>query len=241
MSLWYSLLSCILLMACRTSPTDHSSNARPEHHATDSVHQAPPSLKIDLPVPNGWVDLKQADSTIALDIRYATQNNFVDQKMYPCGRCLLRNAAAAKVLELQERLKKMGLGLKFYDCYRPRPVQEQLWKKVPDARYVAPPNKGSMHNRGVAVDVTLIDLQTGQELPMGTDYDFFGEEAYHSYLDHPSHVMQNRQLLREKMAEVQFRHIRTEWWHYSFTQGSHEMADFMWDCPNDYLATPDTN
>ena len=183
-------------------------------------------------LPNGWVDLGMADSSLILDIRYATENNFVSKAMYNCGRCLLRSEAAEKVLQLQRELKLLGLGLKLFDCYRPSTVQQLLWEKVPDARYVTPPTKGSMHNRGVAVDLTLIDLKSGKELEMGTGYDFFGEEAYHSYTQHNLSILQNRRLLKEKMLGIDFRHIRTEWWHYSYTIGSFEISDYEWDCPD---------
>ena len=183
-------------------------------------------------LPAGWIDLALADSTLKLDIRYATDNNFVSEAMYKCGRCLLRSEAAAKILQLQRALKSSGLGLKLFDCYRPASVQRLLWDKVPDARYVTPPAKGSMHNRGVAVDVTLIDLDSGDELDMGTGYDFFGKEAYHDYTGHDSTIHQNRTLLKEQMKSIDFRHIRTEWWHYSYTQGSFEISDYEWDCPD---------
>ena len=181
-------------------------------------------------IPNGWIDLGQADSSFLLDIRYATDNNFVSKIMYPCGRCILRSEAASPLIKLQKELSKDDLGLKFFDCYRPSSVQQLLWDKVPDARYVTPPEKGSMHNRGVAVDLTLVRISTGEELPMGTEYDHFGIEAYHSYTDHSPKVHQNRTLLKSKMHSIGFKSIRTEWWHYSFTHGSFAKSNYIWDC-----------
>jgi len=182
-----------------------------------------------------WTDVLDLDSTFVLDIRYATANNFVDTPMYACGRCLLRPKVAKVMVKIQQELRREGLGIKFYDCYRPRPVQWQLWKKVPDPRYVADPRRGSMHNRGVAVDLTLID-STGQELPMGTPYDYFGPRAYHTYRQLPDSVIANRQKLLQLMQRYNFRPTSTEWWHYSYRGGSYALADMEWACPEQSAA-----
>lgn len=227
---WIALL-VVSLICCKNAPTPIAITSNHAEGATvpDSVDvlEHPSWHKL----PEGWVDLGLADSTLDLDIRYATDDNFVSQAMYPCGRCILRSKPAEKILLLQSELKSQGLGLKLFDCYRPSSVQQLLWKKVPDARYVTPPSKGSMHNRGVAVDLTLVELDSEEELDMGTIYDFFGEQAYHTYTQHSTAILQNRALLKNKMAEIGFKHIRTEWWHYSFTQGSFEISDYKWDCP----------
>ncbi|NND09441.1 MAG: M15 family metallopeptidase [Saprospiraceae bacterium] len=169
------------------------------------------------------------DSDVQLDIRYATPNNFVNEVLYPCGRCILREQVAKALESVHASLREQGFGIKVFDCYRPLPVQQKLWNKVPDARYVTPPAKGSMHNRGAAVDLTLTDAK-GNPLDMGTGYDFFGEEAYHTYTDLPEEVLQMRALLRKEMEEQGFKHIRTEWWHYSFQEQQYDLADFLWPC-----------
>lgn len=190
------------------------------------------SSEVFLPsVDSGWVDVLQLDTTFALDIRYATTDNFVGIQMYPCARCLLRPEVARALVRIQNELYERGLGLKFYDCYRPWSVQNALWQKMPDARYVTPPEKGSMHNRGGAVDLTIID-KLGNELDMGTAYDFFGEEAYHTFTGHPKPVEENRQLLRSLMEAEGFRSIRTEWWHYSYQKKMYEIEDYQWACPD---------
>ena len=179
-----------------------------------------------------WLDLRDLDTSIVMDLRYATTNNFVEEKMYECGRCWMRPKAARKLVAAHRKLQQIGLGLKMYDCYRPKTVQQKLWDKVPDPRYVARPWKGSEHNKGVAVDLTIVD-STGKELEMGTPYDFFGKEAHQYYadFDDPS-IVDNRTLLRRTMREFGFGHIRTEWWHYSYRGAvvSKAIADELWNC-----------
>lgn len=176
-----------------------------------------------------WTEVVRLDSTILLDLRYATDSNFVGEQMYDCGRCFLRPPVARAVVAVHQKLQEEGLGLKMFDCYRPRPVQQKLWDKVPDARYVADPRKGSMHNRGTAVDLTIVD-STGQQLDMGTPYDFFGKEAYPAYRDLPETVLSNRQLLHESMKAAGFAAIRTEWWHFSLAGRSYPLDDMLWNC-----------
>ncbi|MCF8245450.1 MAG: M15 family metallopeptidase [Saprospiraceae bacterium] len=173
--------------------------------------------------------MTRLDPSILLDLRYATESNFVKEKMYDCGRCFFRVAVAKALVEANQTLKKKGMGLKMYDCYRPRPIQWKLWNKVPDPRYVADPRKGSMHNRGMAADLTIVDSE-GKELDMGTDFDFFGEEAYHAYTGHPQQVLDNRKLLKKTMADVGMKFTTTEWWHYSYRKKNFPIADWVWDC-----------
>lgn len=177
-----------------------------------------------------WTELIRLDSSFVIDLRYATDSNFVDTIMYECGRCFLRPAVAMAVFEAQATLRPLGFRLMLLDCYRPRPVQWRLWNKVPDPRYVSDPRKGSMHNRGAAVDLTLADLD-GNELDMGTPFDFFGPEAYPAYTQHPDSILERRKLLSETMIKHGFRAIRTEWWHFAFTGGGNTLADWEWDCP----------
>lgn len=176
-----------------------------------------------------WLDIADLDQTIVLDIRYATNNNFVIEKMYDCPRCFLRPEVAKAVVEAHKNLQKKGLGLKMYDCYRPRPVQQKLWDKIPDSKYVANPQKGSMHNRGAAVDLTIVD-ENGEELEMGTAFDYFGKEAHHDYKNLPDSVLQNRKLLKATLYRVGLIHIRTEWWHYSYLIKKYPISDMLWNC-----------
>ena len=182
-----------------------------------------------LPTPKGFRDLQQLDSSIRIDIRYATSNNFTKAKIYDCPRCLLRPDAALAILKAQKMLQRQGLGFKMFDCYRPRLYQQRLWDKVPNPDYVTPPAKGSMHSRGAAVDLTLVDAQ-GNELDMGTPYDFFGPKGHFDYGDLPDAVLANRRLLRRTMEAVGFEGIRTEWWHFSFRGKNYPLSDAVWEC-----------
>jgi D-alanyl-D-alanine dipeptidase len=165
-----------------------------------------------------------------LDIRYATANNFTGEPIYDCAACLLRPEAAKALVKAHRELQAKGYGgLKLFDCYRPRPYQQRLWDKVPNPNYVTPPAKGSMHSRGLAVDLTVVD-KIGNELDMGTAYDFFGKEAHTDYLQLPAAVLKNRQLLQKVMEEAGFGGIRTEWWHFSYRKANYPLSDYLWNC-----------
>ncbi len=176
-----------------------------------------------------WIDLHHLDSTIIIDMRYATTDNFVKEKMYDCSRCFLRPKVAQKIVEAHLMLQEGGLGLKMLDCFRPRPIQQKLWDKFQNPLYVTDPAKGSMHNRGAAVDLTIVDAD-GQQLDMGTAFDYFGKEAHHAYTNLSKEVLANRKLLKETMQAVELHPITTEWWHYSYRGESYELSDMLWDC-----------
>ncbi len=178
---------------------------------------------------SGFSDIATLDPSIILDIRYATADNFTKSKIYDCPRCLLRPEAATALVKAHKNLQKKGLGLKMFDCYRPRPYQQRLWDKVPNPDYVTPPAKGSMHSRGAAVDLTIVD-KAGKELDMGTPYDFFGKEAHTDNLNLPAQVLANRRLLRETLKAVGFKGIRTEWWHFSFQGKKYPLSSYVWPC-----------
>jgi zinc D-Ala-D-Ala dipeptidase len=164
---------------------------------------------------HGVVDLHGVSPSVRIDIRYATENNFLHKKMYDSARCLLRPAVAAALAQVQEDLQRRGLGLKVFDCYRPPAVQKLLWAALPDERYVANPAKGSRHNRGAAVDLTLVDAE-GRELAMPTEYDAFSPKTHRGYMTLPKDVLRNRRVLEEAMARRGFVGLPTEWWHFDF-------------------------
>ena len=177
-----------------------------------------------------WTELTSLDNTIQLELRYATDNNFVKAKMYDCGRCFLRPEAARAVAKAHKILKDKGYGgLKMFDCYRPRPYQQRLWNKKPDSRYVTPPWKGSQHTRGLAVDLTVVD-KNGNALDMGTPFDTFSEKAHTDCVDLPKKVLENRKLFQEVMDQVGFNTIRTEWWHFAFRAKGYALSDWVWRC-----------
>lgn len=162
------------------------------------------------------VDIKKLIPNIILDIRYATTKNFMHTKLYPGIHTTYLRLPAAKALQsVQKELNKIGLGLKIYDAYRPYSVTEKMWEPIKDDRYVANPKSGSGHNRGAAVDVTMIDLKTKKELAMGTGYDNFSDTAHQTFMRLPEIVLSNRDLLKALMEKYGFKTLETEWWHYS--------------------------
>ena len=164
--------------------------------------------------PDAFVELVRVVPSLVLDIRYATTNNFTGRQVYPDARCFLRSGPAGKLKRVQKELATQGLGLKIFDGFRPLAVQRRFWELMPDERYVANPAKGSRHNRGAAVDLTLIRLSDGRELPMPTPFDDFSERAGRDYPDLPAEVIRNRDLLRRVMEKHGFIALPTEWWHF---------------------------
>ncbi len=161
------------------------------------------------------IDLAKLNAGIQFDLRYAGTNNFMHQKLYPpIKTTYLRKAAADSLLAVQHELNKKGMGLKIFDAYRPYSVTEKLWEPVKDERYAADPKKGSGHNRGIAVDLTIIKLTNKEELNMGTGFDNFSDTAHHAFINLPEAVLQNRLLLKTTMEKHGFKALDTEWWHY---------------------------
>ena len=161
------------------------------------------------------VDLNKNNRGLVFDLRYAGTNNFMHQKLYPSIKTTyLRKAAADSLAVVQQELQNKGLGLKIFDAYRPYSVTEKLWEPVKDDRYAADPKKGSGHNRGIAVDLTIIKLDNKEELNMGTGFDNFSDTAHHAFKNLPEAVLQNRLLLKSTMEKHGFKALDTEWWHY---------------------------
>jgi D-alanyl-D-alanine dipeptidase len=152
---------------------------------------------------------------IRLDIRYATRDNFMKRALYPTPRAFLRAPAAEALRKIQEDLAKEGLGLKVWDAYRPYSVTEAMWEPIRNPDYVADPAKGSRHNRGAAVDITLVD-RNGYELIMPTGYDDFSPRAAHAYTELSPQIRLNRQKLLDIMTKHGFDPLPSEWWHYDF-------------------------
>lgn len=177
-----------------------------------------------------FVRLADFSNGFAYDLRYATENNFLKEKVYDCAECYTRVKTAKALLSANEDFKKEGVRIKFFDCYRPNSVQYKMWEIVPNPQYVANPKKGSIHNKGGAVDITLETLE-GKELDMGTDFDFFGKKAYHDNFDLSQEILDNRKLLKAIMEKHGFWSIRTEWWHYNLSAASNDkVANFKWKC-----------
>lgn len=164
------------------------------------------------------VDLQTINPHILIDIRYATSNNFTGRPVYSRAKCYLRRKVALKLDAIQKRLEKIRLGLKVFDGYRPLSVQKLFWDYCPDVRFVAPPEIGSRHNRGAAVDLTLVNKE-GEELKMPTQFDDFTAKAHRDYERLPKEVLYNRTLLESVMQEQGFIPVPTEWWHFDDAEG----------------------
>ena len=153
--------------------------------------------------------------TAILDLKYAGTDNFMHQQLYPpISTTYLRLAASEALSAVQTELKQQNMSIKIWDAYRPYTVTEKMWEPVKDDRYAADPKFGSGHNRGIAVDLTIVDLSTNKELDMGTSFDNFSDTAHHDFKNLPEKVLQNRMLLRTVMEKHGFKALETEWWHY---------------------------
>lgn len=162
------------------------------------------------------VPLSRVIEGVIMDLRYATKQNFTHKQLYPTLKeTYLRKGAATALSKVQDSLRKMGIGIKIWDAYRPFSVTKKMWKLIGDERYVANPAKGSGHNRGIAVDVTLVWINTSKELDMGTGFDHFSDTAHHDFKHLTAEQHKNRQLLKTIMEQFGFKALPTEWWHYS--------------------------
>lgn len=161
----------------------------------------------------GLVNIEQRSPRILREMRYATTDNFTHSVLYDRAECWLNGVAAARLDAVQKDLEAEGYGLKVWDCYRPLSVQKKFWALVPDERYVANPAKGSRHNRGAAVDLTLVKAD-GTELAMPTPHDDFSARAHPDFPDLPADVIANRTRLAKVMVKHGFVPFATEWWHF---------------------------
>lgn len=177
-----------------------------------------------------FVRLKDLSSDFVYELKYATPDNFLKQAVYDCGECYLRKSTAEALVKANKAFIQLGYRIKLFDCYRPLSIQKKMWKILPGTHYVANPAKGSKHNRGAAVDLTLVDAQ-GKELNMGTPFDFFGKEAHHTYTEHTKEVLENRKLLKETLNKYNFKSIYSEWWHYEYRpEMQSKVENFEWQC-----------
>lgn len=197
------------------------------------LNSAKPSTLLDISKENdsnAFVNLRNYSNDFVLDMKYATDDNFLKEKVYPCGECYLRAKTVKALLAANKSFLDKGFRIKIYDCYRPKAIQKKMWKIVPDANYVANPKKGSIHNRGGAVDISLVD-DKGKELDMGTKFDFFGKEASHNYLEFSEEILKNRKFLKEVMQQHNFKSFDSEWWHYNLNGSSKdEVSNQKWKC-----------
>lgn len=164
------------------------------------------------------IELITLDPTIKLDIRYATEDNFVGKKVYPQARAFLQKPAAKGVVNVHKKLAKQGLGIVIFDGYRPWSITKLFWEVTPDdkRKFVANPEKGSKHNRGCAVDLSIFDLKTGELIDMPSGFDEFTERASPDYTGGTEKQRANRDMLRKMMEDEGFAVNPNEWWHFDY-------------------------
>lgn len=165
---------------------------------------------------NELVDMHQILPDAQYDVTYADTTNFLKRKLYPTADVFMRKPAALALRQVAENLKKQGYGLVLFDGYRPYAITMLFYEEHGDTTFVADPRKGSKHNRGMAIDLSLYELKTGKRLSMPSAYDESTPRAYHSYMDSDSASLAHRTLLRKAMEQVGFAIFPWEWWHYDF-------------------------
>lgn len=168
------------------------------------------------------IELKSLIPALQYELRYASKNNFTGQRLYPKNThtTYLRRKPAMALAKVAEELRGKGLGIKIWDAYRPYRTTVRFWELIHDERFVANPSKGSGHNRGTSVDLTLVDLKSGKELEMPTPFDDFSPAAFHGALNIDDFRIKNRALLKSTMEKYGFVPLETEWWHYSWQGAS---------------------
>jgi D-alanyl-D-alanine dipeptidase len=164
------------------------------------------------------VELVSLDPTLKLDIRYATSDNFIGRPVYKEARAFLQRPAAEALVRVSKSLARQGYGLVIFDGYRPWYVTKLFWDATPDEKkeFVADPAKGSRHNRGCAVDLSLYDLKTGEPVRMPSEFDEMTERAHPDYKCAPPERQKMRDLLRAAMEAEGFKVYENEWWHFDY-------------------------
>jgi D-alanyl-D-alanine dipeptidase len=177
-----------------------------------------------------FVNLKDYSMDFEYDMKYATTDNFLNVKVYDCAACFLRLKTVNALIKANNEFVKNGYKIKIFDCYRPLAIQKKMWEIVPNPSYVADPSKGSIHNRGGAVDISLVNSE-GNELNMGTSFDYFGIEASHNYTNLSQEIKNNRALLKTIMLKNGFNAFESEWWHYNLKSALNDkIANTKWHC-----------
>lgn len=165
------------------------------------------------------IEIKELDPSLKLDIRYATKNNFLGRAVYKEPKAFLQKKVAEELIKINKELKNKGYALLIFDGYRPWSVTKIFWDETPIEKrnFVADPEKGSMHNRGCAVDLSLFDLKTEKEVEMPCPYDEFSERAYPSYTDGSKEELKMRDFLIFEMGKSNvFKVNQYEWWHFDY-------------------------
>lgn len=195
--------------------------------AQNEVYTSPSEVKIS---DTTFVNLRDYSNDFVYDMKYATEDNFLKTKVYDCAECMLRLKTVKALIAANKDFQKKGYKIKLYDCYRPLDIQKKMWEIVSNPIYVADPKKGSIHNRGGAVDISLVDV-TGKEVDMGTSFDFFGIMASHNFKQLSKDILSNRTYLKNTMIKNGFNSFDSEWWHYNLKAGlKDKVSNEKWKC-----------
>jgi D-alanyl-D-alanine dipeptidase len=165
---------------------------------------------------NILLNIKQLIPNITLEIKYATKDNFIGEAVYKLPLAFARKPVVEALAKIQKELEKQGLGIKIWDAYRPYTITDLFYERTHDTMYVSVPWKGSRHNRGCAIDLTLIDLKTGKELEMPTPFDNFTNKAHPDFMQLTKNILANRSFLISIMEKYGFTVYNSEWWHFDF-------------------------
>jgi zinc D-Ala-D-Ala dipeptidase len=160
------------------------------------------------------VKITDADLDVVIDLKYGTKDNFTGELVYKNQICYLHTDALDKFKKAIKIAKNLGYRFKIFDAFRPQEAQQILWNHTPDPNFLADPARGSAHSRGVAIDLTLIDV-SGKELDMGTEFDAFTPLSYHAVTEGISvEAQKNRLVLLGIMSSAGWDFYKNEWWHY---------------------------
>lgn len=177
-----------------------------------------------------FIDIRDFIPGIITDVRYASDNNFYGSAVYDEDAVFLRRSAAEALFMVQQELLAQNKALKIFDAYRPYSITILFYEKIRDTNFVASAYTGSRHNRGCAVDLTIADLLTGDELKMPTEYDDFSEKAAVDYMNISDEEKANRNLLQDVMKKYGFLPLRSEWWHFDFPDWkNYEITDISFN------------
>lgn len=235
-------LLCLLLIGCRPKmekpiqtdppvpvperifPTAEAATEEPAEEPTEEPTEPPAEEPTQPPENQDLVLVTDFIPGVCVELAYATEQNFTGQTIYEFTECYLRYGTVKKLKLAAEELAEQGLGILIWDGFRPVAAQQKLWDVCPDAAFVSHPVTGyRAHCRGNAVDLTLVDLQTGEELEMPTGFDVFTALADRDYSDCTQTAAENARLLEEVMQKHGFTPYSAEWWHFT------DMTDYPVD------------
>lgn len=232
-----AVLLCLLLIGCAEAEPEQTvaptaaetiavtelPTAAPTELPTEQPTEAPTEMPTQVPTEppedDTLVRVEDFIPGIREKLAYATENNFTKQKIYDFYDAYLRYGTVKKLAAVCEELEQQGLGILIWDGFRPVSAQAALWEAYPDPLFVSHPVTGTRtHCRGNAVDLTLVDLETGEMLHMPTDFDVFSDLADRDYSDCDPEAAENARLLETVMEKHGFKPFWAEWWHYTDTQ-----------------------